>query len=82
MHANVEAVREAPIPTNVSELKAFLGMVNYYHSFLPNVSTVTVQLHNLLRKGIKWEWSPEFDQAFRMLKYMLCEAPLLIHFNP
>ena len=47
MHANVEAVCEALIPTNVSELKAFLGMVNDYHSVLPNVSTVTEPLHKL-----------------------------------
>ena len=42
MNANVEAVREAPKPKSVTELKAFLGMVNYYHGFLPKLSTVFI----------------------------------------
>ncbi|KAL0160115.1 hypothetical protein M9458_043840, partial [Cirrhinus mrigala] len=32
----VQAVTEAPCPTNVTELKAYLGLLNYYNKFLPN----------------------------------------------
>ena len=34
----VRAITEAPRPTNVSQLKSFLGMLNYYGKFLPNLS--------------------------------------------
>ena len=37
--AKVDAIRDAPQPTNVSQLRSFLGLVNYYARFLPNLST-------------------------------------------
>ena len=80
--SNVEAVLEAPAPTNISELRAFLGMVNYYHSFVPNLATVIEPLHVLLRKGIRWNWSDECQEVFDKLKNMLSKEPLLAHFNP
>ena len=48
---NVEAVREAPKPTCVSEVKAFLGMVNYYNAYLPNLSTVAEPLRGKVFNG-------------------------------
>ena len=47
----VKAIREAPEPRNVTELKAFLGLVNYYSHFLPNLSNTLRALHELLQKG-------------------------------
>ncbi len=35
----VEALQKAPAPRNVTELKAYLGLLNYYHRLLPNLST-------------------------------------------
>ena len=51
--AKVDAINNAPEPKNVSQLRAFLGMLNYYHRFLPDVATVQKPLHQLLRKGEK-----------------------------
>jgi hypothetical protein len=50
----VDAVRKAPVPSNVSELRSFLGMVQYYHSFLPNLATTLAPLHKLLEKDVQW----------------------------
>ena len=55
MPRNVEAVMAAPSPENVTELRAFLGKVNYYHRYLPNLVTVSEPLHRLLREGVSWE---------------------------
>ena len=82
MASNVEAVAKAPVPTNLTELRAFLGMVNYYHGFLDKLATVTEPLHNLLRKGVKWDWTISCNEAFGKLKKMLSEAPVLTHFDP
>ena len=46
-----EAVMSAPCPENVSELRAFLGLVNYYHKFLPNLATELQALYGLLQEG-------------------------------
>lgn len=50
----VKAVVGAKIPENVSELRAFLGLVNYYGKFMPNLSTVLRPLHKLLEKECNW----------------------------
>jgi hypothetical protein len=81
VESNVDAVLKAPIPTNVSELKSFLGMANYYHNFLPGLATMSEPLHQLLRKEVKWNWTTSCDAAFKKLKSMLYEAPVLAHFD-
>ena len=49
----VRAIKEAPVPRNVTELKSFLGLLNYYSKFLPRLSTVLSPLYQLLRKEVK-----------------------------
>ena len=51
--SKVRAIHEAPAPTNVQELQAFLGMLNYYACYLPNLSTVLAPLYELLSKDCK-----------------------------
>ena len=48
--SKVEAIRDAPPPTNVTELKAFLGLLSYYRKFPPNLSSVLEPLYELLQK--------------------------------
>ena len=81
MPANVAAVKEAPAPTNIKELRSFLGMVNYYNNYLGNLSTITEPLHALMRKEVPWKWSTECEAAFRAVKLKLSSAPLLVHFD-
>ena len=45
----MDAVLKAPRPENVSQLRSFLGLVNYYAKFLPNVATVLHPLNSLLQ---------------------------------
>ena len=80
--AKVDAIKNAPAPRDVTQLRAFLGMLNYYHRFLPNVATILEPLHGLLRKGQKWKWNQEQQKAFEKAKELLQSADLLIHFNP
>ena len=46
----VKAIKEAPTPKNVSELRAFLGIINYYGKFLSNLSAQLSPLHELLQE--------------------------------
>ena len=45
------AIRRAPTPTDVSQLKSFLGLINYYGKFLPNLSTSSFSLVQFTSKG-------------------------------
>ena len=40
----VEAIKNMPQPQDIKQLQAYLGMVNYYSRFLPNLSTVLAPL--------------------------------------
>ena len=59
--SKVEAITKAPAPNNVTQLRSFLGMVNYYGIFLHNLSSQLHPLHALLKHGTKWHWSEECD---------------------
>ena len=48
----VRAIRNAPQPRNITELKAYLNLLTYYGRFLPNLATVLAPLYRLLRKSV------------------------------
>ena len=50
----VKAIEEMPRPTDVKQLQAYLGMVNYHSRFLPNLSAILSPLYYLLQKGVSW----------------------------
>lgn len=51
------AISSITVPSNQSELRAFLGMVNYYSKFIRNYSSIVEPLYKLLRKDHTWSWS-------------------------
>ena len=78
----VKAVVDAPSPRDVSELRSFLGLLNYYSKFLPNLASTLHPLHVLLREGQRWNWSKQCQLAFEAAKKALVQAPLLVHYDP
>jgi hypothetical protein len=75
--AKVQAVRDALPPSNISEVRSFLGLANYYRRFLPNMASISAPLTMLTRKGISFDWSLDCQEAFESIKGMLTKAPLL-----
>lgn len=78
----IEAILQAPNPQNVSQLRSYLGLVNYYHKFLPNLATTLHPLNALLQTGAKWEWSKDCDRAFKETKRLNTSDELLTHYDP
>ncbi|KAL9961633.1 hypothetical protein ACROYT_G030616 [Oculina patagonica] len=78
----VQAIQEVPVPENPTELKSFLGLVNYYRRFIPDMATLAHPLNRLLAQNIPWEWTKQCQEAFLKLKSILQSAPLLTHYNP
>jgi hypothetical protein len=62
----VRPILEAQTPENLGQLKSFLGMLQYYHRYFPNVSDKLEPLHALLRKNVKWKWD-ESQEVRRLL---------------
>ena len=78
----LKAVKNAPKPQNVTELKAYLGLLTYYSRFLPNMATTLSPLYKLLRNNVKWQWTSSEAKAFQKSKELLTSNTLLVHFNP
>ena len=78
----LEAIVQAPAPKNIQELRSFLGLINYYGKFIPNAATLLHPLNNLLGKDVKWEWSRDCQNSFRLAKEKLTSSEVLAHYNP
>jgi len=79
--ARVEAVQNAREPTCVSEVRSFLGLVNFSAKFIPNLAIVAETLRKLCRQNVKFEWKSEQKEAFAELKSRLAKAETLAYFD-
>ena len=79
--SKVRAVLEAPAPRDVSELRSFLGLVNYYGKFLPDLASELAPLYKLLQKQRRWKWGPDQEAAFSHVKDLLRSSQVLVHFD-
>ena len=71
-----------PAPSNVTQLRSFLGSVQFYNKFLPDLSTISGPLYHLTEKSTKWKWDQPQEDAFKKLKQMLTDNTVLAHFDP
>ena len=78
----VEAIQKIDEPTNVTELKSFLGMVVYFAKLLPQLPERAAPLNELLKKGIPWNWTYGKSAAFNDLQDDLMSMSVLMHFDP
>lgn len=82
VEGKVKAVRELPPPVDKRTLKSFLGSVNYYCQFVPNLATILAPLYRLLRNNVKWVWGETENKAFSWAKSVLSSDTVLTHFDP
>lgn len=73
----IKCVKEFPVPTNVKEVKSFLGLSGYYRRFIQNYGQIAKPLTSLLKKDVPYRWSDLCQQAFEQLKDLLTQAPIL-----
>ena len=64
----VAAIQNLAPPTNVTELKTALGMINYRCSYIDQLYTVLKPLNDLLKCDVYWFWGPEQEAAFAKVK--------------
>ena len=78
----VRAIAQAPAPKNVTQLKAFIGMIMFYSKFMPNLNVTLAPLYQLLKKNVHWEWNANCQRAFEQAKQELSSEKLLTHYDP
>jgi len=77
----VEAILNAPRPSDVSSLRTFLGLINYYVKFIQDMASMAAPLNALLRKAAKWNWTPECEKAFNSLRRVITSSSVLTHYD-
>ncbi|XP_011859141.1 PREDICTED: uncharacterized protein LOC105556658 [Vollenhovia emeryi] len=72
-----QPILEYPRPTNIKQLRRFLGMASWYRKFIPQFVSVTEPLTRLLKKSRRWEWEHDQDSAFEKIRSLLMSPPIL-----
>ena len=73
----IAAVQNWPVPQNLRQCRAFVGLCQYYRRFVPDFSGIAAPLHALTKKGARFLWTPECQTAFEKLKSTLTSADVL-----
>ena len=77
-----QAMEQFKEPSNVKELRSFLGLLNFYASFLPNISTVLKPLRTLTAKSAVFNFSEECKSAFQEAEQSLLRSKSLGSLRP
>ncbi|GJS80025.1 putative reverse transcriptase domain-containing protein [Tanacetum coccineum] len=75
--SKVESVKNWKTPESPMEIRSFLILTGYYRMFIENLSKITKPLTLLTQKNKAYVWGDKQEEAFRILKKKLCNAPVL-----
>ena len=78
----VNAVHALPVPTNITKLQEFLGMVTYLSPFIQGLSALTTPLCELLKKDTDFLWNCTYDATFQHVKDTVISDTTLRYFDP
>ena len=73
----IEAIKHYNAPTNVKEVRQFIGLASYYRKFIKNFSTIAGIITDLTKDAVSWNWTPDHQSAFEKIKLLLISAPIL-----
>ena len=71
------AIRELSRPKDAKGVARFIGMVNYFSKLIPKFSEIAAPLNQLRKKGEKFFWGKEQQDAFVALKDAVSQSPVL-----
>ena len=75
--SKTQAIQMMHPPTTPKQVCAYLGLVGYYRKFIKNFTKIAKSLILLTRQQVKFEWTPEHQEAFMKLKDSIIQVPIL-----
>lgn len=79
---NLIAIKKFPVPKTQKNVRQFLGKINFYGKYIPNISITLDPLHNLLGQDQKFNWTEKCQESFDKIKNLLCLHPILTIYDP
>lgn len=77
----IEALNEIKYPKDKTDLRKFLGMINYVRSFVPKLAEITAPLRELLKKNVIFAWTEQHAKAIDEIKKQVIESQILVPFD-
>ena len=77
LDSKIESIKNWKLPSNLHELRSFLGAIDYYRDFIDKYARITAPLCKLLRKDVEFRWNKEQIDSFNILKEKLMNALIL-----
>ena len=77
--AKIESIQNWKTPTNVHEVRSFMGLCSYYRRFIKNFSDIAQPITKLTCKGQAFIWSANCQLAFDKLKEQLTKSPIMAY---
>lgn len=78
----LQAVSKFPTPSNVHEIRQFIGLCSYFRKYIHNFATLARPLTDLTKKNSLWNWGVDQNNSFEELKKRLCSKPILALYDP
>ena len=80
--SKLEVIQKLPAPAEITQLRAFLGAINWYGKFIPKLKEMRGPLDELLQDGVEYKWTEARATAFNRLKEVLTSDLALTHYDP
>lgn len=81
-NTKVQAVSEFPEPSNVHQIRQFVGLASFFRRFVFNFATIVSPLTRLTKSDVPWTWGDVEKSAFQDIKSKLITRPILALYNP
>ena len=73
----IRAIKDWPVPKDVTDIRSFMGITGYNRRFIEGFSRIANPITSLQKKGNKFDWNQKCEESFKKLKTLLTSAPIL-----
>ena len=78
----IKAIKDWPVPKDVTNIRSFKGITGYYRRFIEGFSRIVNLINSLQKKGKKFDWNQKCEESFKRLKTLLTSTPILRIVDP
>ena len=74
----MEEIQQLSIPRSKRDIQSFLGKINFFKRFVPNLFELVKNITTMLEKDAEIKWTDQARNSFEDIKKAIIEAPTLI----